>query len=55
MRKVAFESIVLLRDESEGDILPFNQQKLRKMAIVRAKPFFFLNSTALKPDYFDTA
>ena len=57
MRKVASESIVLLRNE--GDILPFNPQKLRKIAIIgpNAKAFVLSGggSAALKPSYFVTA
>ena len=57
MRKVAAESIVLLRNE--GDILPFNLQNLRKIAIIgpNAKAFVLSGggSAALKPSYFVTA
>ena len=57
MRKVASESIVLLRNE--GDILPLNPQKLRKIAIIgpNAKAIILSGggSAALKPSYFVTA
>ena len=57
MRKVASESIVLLRNE--GDVLPFNPQKLRKIAIIgpNAKAIVLSGggSAALKPSYFVTA
>jgi beta-glucosidase len=57
MRKVASESIVLLRNE--GDILPFHPQKLRKIAIIgpNAKAFVLSGggSATLKPSYFVTA
>ena len=57
MRKVASESIVLLRNE--GDILPFNPQRLRKIAIIgpNAKAMVLSGggSAALKPSYFVTA
>ena len=57
MRKVASESIVLLRNE--GDVLPFNPQKLRKIAIIgpNAKAVVLSGggSAALKPSYFVTA
>ena len=57
MRKVASESIVLLRNE--GDILPFNAQKLKKIAIIgpNAKAIILSGggSAALKPSYFVTA
>lgn len=57
MRKVAFESIVLLRNE--GEVLP---QKIRKIAIIRAKPVSSsclsagpAASAALRPSHFDPA
>ena len=54
MRKVASESIVLLRNE--GDILPLNPQKLKKIAIIgpNAKAMILSGggSAALKPSYF---
>ena len=54
MRKVASESIVLLRNE--GDVLPFNPQKLRKVAIIgpNAKAILLSGggSAILKPNYF---
>ena len=57
MRKVASESIVLLRNE--GDILPLNPQKLRKVAIIgpNAKAIILSGggSAAMKPSYFVTA
>ena len=57
MRKVASESIVLLRNE--GEILPFNPQRLRKIAIIgpNAKAMVLSGggSAALKPSYFVTA
>ena len=57
MRKLASESIILLRNE--GDILSFNPQKLRKIAIIgpNAKAFVLSGggSAALKPSYFVTA
>ena len=56
MRKVASESIVLLRNE--GDVLPLNPQKLRKIAIIgpNAKAVVLSGggSAALKPSYFIT-
>ena len=56
MRKVASESIVLLRNE--GDVLPLNPQKLKKIAIIgpNAKAFLLSGggSAALKPSYFVT-
>jgi beta-glucosidase len=56
MRKVASESIVLLRNE--GDVLPFNPQKLRKIAIIgpNAKAYVLSGggSASLKPSYFVT-
>ena len=57
MRKVASESIVLLRNED--DVLPLNPQKLRKIAIIgpNAKAIVLSGggSAALKPSYFVTA
>jgi beta-glucosidase len=57
MRKVASESIVLLRNE--GDVLPLNPQKLKKIAIIgpNAKAIVLSGggSAALKPSYFVTA
>jgi beta-glucosidase len=57
MRKVASESIVLLRNE--GDVLPFNPHKLRKLAIIgpNAKAIVLSGggSAALKFSYFVTA
>ena len=54
MRKVASESIVLLRNE--GDVLPLNPQKLKKIAIIgpNAKAIVLSGggSAALKPTYF---
>ena len=54
MRKVASESIVLLRNE--GDILPLNPLKLRKIAIIgpNAKAIILSGggSALLKPNYF---
>ena len=54
MRKVASESIVLLRNERE--VLPFNPKKLRKIAIIgpNAKAFLLSGggSAVLKPNYF---
>ena len=54
MRKVASESIVLLRNE--GNILPFNPQKLRKIAIIgpNAKAILLSGggSAVLKPTFF---
>ena len=57
MRKVASDSIVLLRNE--GDVLPFNPQKLRKIAIIGPNAKAIIpsggGSTSLKPRYFVTA
>ena len=57
MRKVASESIVLLRNE--GDILPLNPQKLKKIAIIgpnaKASILSGGGSAALKPSYFVSA
>ena len=57
LRKIASESIVLLRNE--GDVLPFNAQKLKKIAIIgpNAKAMVLSGggSAALKPSYFVTA
>ena len=57
MRKVASESIVLLRNE--GDILPLDPQKIKKIAIIgpNAKAIILSGggSAALKPSYFVTA
>ena len=54
MRKVASESVVLLRNE--GDVLPLNPQKLKKIAIIgsNAKAIVLSGggSAALKPSYF---
>jgi beta-glucosidase len=54
MRKVASESIVLLRNE--GDVLPLNPQKLGKIAIIgpNAKAIVLSGggSAVLKPNYF---
>lgn len=54
MRKVASESIVLLRNE--GDILPLNPQKLKKIAVIgpNAKAIIFSGggSAVLKTSYF---
>ena len=54
MRKVASESIVLLRNE--GDVLPLNPQKLRKIAVIgpNAKAVLLSGggSAVLKPNYF---
>ena len=54
MRKVASESIVLLRNE--GDILPLNSQKLKKIAIIgpNAKAIILSGggSTILKPNFY---
>jgi len=54
LRKVASESIVLLRNE--GDTLPLNPQKLKKIAIIgsNAKAVVFSGggSAALKVSYF---
>jgi beta-glucosidase len=54
MRKVASESIVLLRNE--GEVLPLNPQKLRKIAIIgpNAKAILLSGggSALLKPNYF---
>jgi beta-glucosidase len=54
MRKVASEAIVLLRNE--GDILPLNPQKLKKIAIIgpNTKGIVFSGggSAVLKPSYF---
>jgi beta-glucosidase len=52
LRKVASESIVLLRNE--GEVLPFNPQKLGKIAIIgpNAKTILFSagSSAMLKPN-----
>ena len=57
MRKVASESIVLLRNE--GAVLPLNPQKLKKIAIIgpNAKAIILSGggSASLKPSYFVTA
>ena len=57
MRKLASESIVLLRNE--GDILPLTPQKFRKIAIIgpNAKAIVLSGggSAAMKPSYFVTA
>ena len=57
LRKVASESIVLLRNE--GDVLPLNPKKLRKIAIIgpnaKAKVPSGGGSAAMKPSYFVTA
>lgn len=54
MRKVASESIVLLRNE--GGILPLNPQKLEKIAIIgpNAKAIILSGggSTILKPNFY---
>ena len=54
MRKVASESIVLLRNE--GGVLPLNPQKLKKIAIIgpNAKAIVLSGggSAVLKPNYF---
>jgi beta-glucosidase len=55
MRKVASESIVLLRNEGD-DVLPLNPQKLRKIAIIgpNAKAIILSGggSTILKPNFY---
>ena len=57
MRKVASESIVLLRNERE--VLPFDPKKFRKIAIIgpNAKAIILSGggSASLKPSYFVTA
>ena len=57
MRKVASESIVLLRNES--NLLPLNPQKLRKIAIIGPNAKAIVpsggGSAAMKPSYFVTA
>ena len=57
LRKVASESIVLLRNE--GDVLPLNPKKLRKIAIIgpnaKAKVYSGGGSASMKPSYFVTA
>ena len=57
MRKIASESIVLLRNE--GDILPLNPQKIKKIAIIGPNSKAFVlsggGSAALKPSYFVSA
>ena len=54
MRKVASESIVLLRNE--GGVLPLNPQKLKKIAVIgpNAKAIVLSGggSAVLKPNYF---
>ena len=57
MRKIASESIVLLRNE--GDVLPLNPKKLRKIAIIGPNAKAIApsggGSAAMKPSYFVTA
>ena len=57
MRKIASESIVLLRNE--GDVLPLNPKKLRKIAIIGPNAKAIVpsggGSAAMKPSYFVTA
>ena len=57
MRKVASESIVLLRNE--GDILPLDPQKIKKIAIIGPNAKAIIpsggGSASLKPSYFVTA
>ena len=57
MRKLASESIVLLRNE--GDILPLDPQKIKKIAIIGPNAKAIIpsggGSAALKPSYFVTA
>ena len=54
LRKIASESIVLLRNED--DVLPLNPQKIKKIAIIgpnaKASVFSGGGSASLKPSYF---